>query len=435
LEQARLAMDSVQSYRFTGDINNVLGEEIQNVRLKGEWANPGDYRLEARESGSFDSYSQEFVSVEGRTLGRSSNYAGGEWLRMGSSMTRILSTDLMFPDLDDLKVVIGEVIDGTPMYYVTGILEPDPLPPPAIQGPQHYGLFINQETMRLRRLIITSEFGVPNPLGDGEGQGPAEEYRISLRLVYDYFDYNEPVAIELPPFDPCNFSADTKELLSCGRFSQRVYWLGDRLETTGAPSLELDGAWVSYGNDDDVITEDSRLTVVYRGQKTTGGRGSIYLEQWSRPAWEKYVARFTGYDPGTVPAGGPVNWWQHPCVEEEIYDEANGAEVRLFKAHLPSLTLIYPMTEEQVSQCLNEPIGAVGAHVYFEETVIEFSVQDSVGPTRPPATVQVLAPGATPPVYELKPPYPELVLNSRNPYNDVATVRLIAASLKPYDGD
>ena len=61
MEQARQAMDAVQSYRFTGDINNVQGEEIQNMRLTGEWASPRDYRLEARNSGSLDSYSQEFV--------------------------------------------------------------------------------------------------------------------------------------------------------------------------------------------------------------------------------------------------------------------------------------------------------------------------------------------------------------------------------------
>ena len=434
LEQARLAMDAVQSYRYTGEISIEADEDVPKTHLEGEWASPGDSRVRISKAGPDEAILQEFVSVGGRALGRIAHLTGGDWIRMAFPVTWALSRDLMFPELDDAEVAEGETIDGRPMYYVTGLFEPDVQQNSAPQV-SRYGLFVDQETMRLRRLVINTEFSAPGPAGEAVGQEFEERFQYSQHVVYDYFDYNEPVAIELPPFDPCNFSADTKELLSCGRFSQRVYWLGDRLETTGAPSLELDGAWVSYGNDDDVITEDSRLTVVYRGQKTTGGRGSIYLEQWSRPAWEKYVARFTGYDPGTVPAGGPVNWWQHPCVEEEIYDEANGAEVRLFKAHLPSLTLIYPMTEEQVSQCLNEPIGAVGAHVYFEETVIEFSVQDSVGPTRPPATVQVLAPGATPPVYELKPPYPELVLNSRNPYNDVATVRLIAASLKPYDGD
>ncbi|MCH8989459.1 MAG: hypothetical protein IIA92_11720 [Chloroflexi bacterium] len=322
------------------------------------------------------------------------------------------------------------VIDGTPMYHVTGIYEPDPLPPPAYQGPQHYGLFVDKETMRLRRLIITSEFSVPGPLGDGEGQRPAEESRMSMRLVYDYFDYNEPVAIELPPFDPCNSSADTKELLSCGRFSQRVYWLGERLETTGSPDLELDGAWINYGNDDDVITEDSRLTVVYASPKNTDGGTSVYLEQWSRPAWDEYLTQFSGFDPGTFLSSGPVNWWQHPCVEEEVYTEANGAEVHLFKAHLLSLVFIYPMTEEQISRCRDEPVRAVGAHVYFEDTVVEFSVEDSVSLGGPPATVSPLGPGSRRPD---RPPYPELVVKDRNPYNNVETVRLIAASLKPYE--
>ena len=432
MEQARRAMDAVQSYRFTADITNTLDEETQNMRLTGEWASPGDSRVQISQSGSADSTFQEFVSVGGRNLSRIPEYTGDDWVRTGSSTNLVLSIDLMFPELDDAEVEEGVVIDGTPMYHVTGIYEPDPLPPPAYQAPQHFGLFINQETMRLRRLIITSEFVVPYPLGNVEGQEPVEESRMSMRLVYDFFDYNEPVVIALPPIDPCTRSTETKERLNCGRLAHRVYWLGERLEITGSPDLEFDGTWINFGNNDDLITEDSRLTVVYASPKNTDGGTTVYLEQWSRPAWDDFMAQFSGYDPGTVPASGPVNWWQHPCVEEEVFTAANGAEVHLFKAHLPSLIYIYPMTEAQVSQCLNEPIGAVGAHVYFGETVIEFSVQDSVSPAGAPATPYALAPGATPRV-EAPKTYPVLVLRSRNPYNNMETVRSIAASLTPYE--
>ena len=432
LKQARQAMDAVQSYRFAADITNAQDEEIWKMQLTGEWASPGDSRVRVSSSGSGDPIFQEFISVGGRNLARIPEYTGDGWVRTGPSTGFVPSGDLMFPELDNAKVEDGVVIDGTPMYYVTGIYEPDPLPPPAFQAPQHYGLFINQETMRLRRLIITSDFGVPGPLGDDEGQEPAEETRFSLHLVYDFFDYNEPVAIELPSIDPCTRTAVAKERLNCDRLAHRVYWLGERLETTGSLDLELDGAWINYGNEDDSITEDSRLTVVYASPKTGGGKNSIYLEQWTRLAWEEYVEQFSGYDAGTSPASGPVNWWQHPCVEEEVYYEANGAEVHLFKAHLLSLIYIYPMTQEEVSQCLKATFGAVGAHVYFEETVIEFSVQDSVSPAGAPATPYALAPGATPRVEATK-TYPVLVLRSRNPYNNMETVRSIAASLTPYE--
>ncbi|MCH8989460.1 MAG: hypothetical protein IIA92_11725 [Chloroflexi bacterium] len=85
LEQARRAMDAVQSYRYTGDITNALDEEIVKTELKGEWAAPGDSRILVNQAGAEDATFQEFVSVGGRNLARIPGYAGGEWIRTGSS--------------------------------------------------------------------------------------------------------------------------------------------------------------------------------------------------------------------------------------------------------------------------------------------------------------------------------------------------------------
>lgn len=392
------------------------------MHLEVEWASPGDLRVRISNAWSDETTSQEFITVGGRSLVRSSNYGGGDWIRMESPPGWVPPEEVFIPELEDAEVAEDETIDGRPMYHVTGRYEANE-PPPAMSSVSQYSLFVDQETMLLRRAVIDGELTSPNLADWYPGPEPIEPIQLTQHAVYDYYDYNEPVVIESPTFDPCTRTADAKERLGCDRLPLRVYWLGDRLETPGAPDLELDGGSINYGNEDDAITEDSRLMTVYGGESD-----SIYLEQWSRKQWEEYLAQFSGFDSGTFMSRGRGNWWDHPCVEEEVYNEANGAEVHIFKAHLLSLVFIYPMTEAELAQCRDEPVSAVGAHVYFEDTVVEFSVQDSVSPGGPPATVS--PPGSRRPDL---PPYPELVLRGRNPYNNVETVRLIAAALKPYE--
>jgi len=232
--------------------------------------------------------------------------------------------------------------------------------------------------------------------------------------------------------DPCVQSDDRELLLRCEQFSQQAYWLGRQLPIPDADDLVFMSSYIDDG--DEPISPRARLAIIYGPKDAAQPRAeAIYLFEWYRPTWEDYVAQFKGYDPSTVPPGGPANWWQHPCVEEEVY-KANGAEIHLFKAHLGSLIYIAPMTAEEVAQCLDRPVGAVGAHVYFEDTVVEFEVQDQVAPAelaRPTA----VAPGATPSAEPKPPPFPTLVLKAKHPYNDEAIVRHIAASLRPYEAD
>ena len=99
------------------------------------------------------------------------------------------------------------------------------------------------------------------------------------------------------------------------------------------------------------------------------------------------------------------------------------------------MIIIYPMSDEEVGQCMEEPVGALGAHLYFPETVVEFSLQDVVVPDVPPGSTGITFPAITPQIWEREPPHPELVLFERNPYNDLKTARSIAASLKPFIGE
>lgn len=105
------------------------------------------------------------------------------------------------------------------------------------------------------------------------------------------------------------------------------------------------------------------------------------------------------------------------------------------KAHLPSLIYIYPKTPKEVAECLQEPIGAAGAHVHFEETVVTLEVQDSVRPDGAPSAPHVATPGASSSRSPTPSSYPPLVVTAENPYNDVDVVRQITVSLRPQEGD
>ena len=197
-------------------------------------------------------------------------------------------------------------IDGLAVYHISGLQPPSETPgeqEEVFYSVMAYDLYIGKEDMLLKRLRINAEMRIPTP-----------EETIIQTTVYDYFDYNAPVHISLPPVDPCNRSTGPGRWLDCHRLSQRVYWLGERLGVSDAPDLALDGAWINYTDESRTIKKDSRLTIVYAGENPSSDPGSVYLEQWYRPAWEEYLSGFAGYDPELVPQGGPVNWWQHPCV-------------------------------------------------------------------------------------------------------------------------
>jgi hypothetical protein len=197
--------------------------------------------------------------------------------------------------------------------------------------------------------------------------------------------------------DPCISpgqlgGATPEDLLTCDNFTQPLYWLGEELGLPGLPDVQLNGSYTEY--DEQPISALTHVVLDYGPRQT----GEISLTEWYRLTWGDYVAKFTGYDPSTVPPNGPVNWWQHPCVEEETYGAGNGAEVHLFRAHLDSLIYILPMSPEEVASCRLRPVGVVGAHIYFDKTVIELDFSTEAG----------------------------------NPYNNEDVVRYVAAALRPY---
>lgn len=209
-------------------------------------------------------------------------------------------------------------------------------------------------------------------------------------------DAGERVAIVSPTSDPCVDAPDPELLLSCPRFWQPFYWLGEELEVPGRVSLALVSSYIDDG--EEPISDRTRLVLGYGPKGQRPGGDALWLFLWFRPAWEDYVGQFTGYDPATVPAEGPVNWWQHPCVEAEVYQADNGAKVHLFRAHLDSLIYILPMSPEEVATCRSRPVGVTGAHIYFDRTVIQLEFSTQAG----------------------------------NLYDNEETVRYLAASLRPY---
>ncbi len=174
--------------------------------------------------------------------------------------------------------------------------------------------------------------------------------------------------------DPCKSEgrldgATPEDLLSdCAEFSQPLYWLGQELRVPGLPVVRLSSSYT--GPDEQPTTPRTYVVLGYGPERST----PIEVKEWYKPTWEEYTAQFTGYDPSTVPETGPVNWWQHPCVEEEIYRAGNGGAVHLFRAHLEDVMTILPMSRDEVANCLTRPSGVIGAHVHFDETVIELYV-------------------------------------------------------------
>jgi hypothetical protein len=186
--------------------------------------------------------------------------------------------------------------------------------------------------------------------------------------------------------------ATPENLLSCKQLAQPPYWLGGVLKVPGLPDVELNGSYTT--NDERPISALTNLVLDYG----PGQVPKITLTEWNRATWQDSVSRFTSYDPATVPIGGPVNWWQHPCVEEDLYRANNGAEVHLFRAHLDSIIRILPMSPAEVAACRSKPVGVIGGHVYFDKTVVQLEVGTEPG----------------------------------NEYDAEETVRYLASSLRPY---
>ena len=422
LARARDAMAEVFSYRATLDLGDEQDEahgEILERTL--EWAAPDTWVL------SVNGEETGFVAG-GRVFYRRFGEPDSEWA--GGGPVDEYPGFIPYPPflrLDDARRLDDTSIADVRAHVVEGkTRSSDP--------GTRFGVVFNVELavsttdFRVLRMIIRDVYrrvaasepgGTPEPLPTT----PTDA------ITFSYYDFNQPVALD-PPEVAGNGCADSRfdpqRLLGCGRFSQTVYWLGQRLAVEGAPDLVLFNSSRSDG--EGPISPSTRLVTNYR-EADSGAPGSgVELHQWHRPAWEEYIGQFTGYDPANLPPGGAENWWQHPCVEREVYRSDNGATVHLFEAHLVSLIYLFPMTPEQVAGCLGEPVGAVGAHVYFEDTVVAFSIAHQVIPSSLQGPV-VVEPDAT----AAPPSYPALILRQENVYNGVSIARQIADSLRQYE--
>lgn len=192
-----------------------------------------------------------------------------------------------------------------------------------------------------------------------------------------------------------------EQLLSCNKITQPLYWLGERFAVPGFPDVELRTSYTKYS--EQPITSKTQVFMGYRARSSPE---RFDLNEWYRPTWNEYAGQYVAYDPQKGPllsdgryTDAPVNWWQHPCVEEEVYQAQNGGEVHLYRAHLDSLIRIPSLGPEEVASCLSRPAVIVNARVYFEKTVIEMDFATEPG----------------------------------KQYDSEATVRQVADALRPYD--
>ena len=186
-------MSEVQSYRFEADLTHRSEEGVQQARLTGEWASPDRSRMRIEGLGEGEGHVQEVISVGGRVLASDSDDQGETWTEQRSMPSGALSSGSMVPEMGDATLLEDEVIDGLTVYHLTGTRTPDfaeGVPAPV----STYGLYIGKEDMLLRRLVIETDFS-----GLAESAPSGEDYvSVSQRVTYEFYDYNQPVTIELP---------------------------------------------------------------------------------------------------------------------------------------------------------------------------------------------------------------------------------------------
>ena len=194
LDQTRTAMDGVRSYRFTAEFvaeaDRDRGEEARRLQWSGEWVAPEWWHIKL-ESG------EEIVWVDGRLFGKNLETRDDAWRDEGT-VPYVGSTTPREPflDLAEPQLLEDEVIERAPVFHVAGMLMQERAPT-ALKFPTPIHLLIGKEDYRVLRMTIEG-YGV-SVRATFLGEPPATpERRASVTYTYDYFDYNEPVTIELP---------------------------------------------------------------------------------------------------------------------------------------------------------------------------------------------------------------------------------------------
>ncbi len=193
LAGTRDAMGGVHSYHFAAVLTGQTDDGVQQTQITGEWASPDRYRMRMEPLGRGAGHVQEIVSVGGRVLASDSDYQGGAWTEQRSVPPSGLSGRSFVPELDDTTLLEDEVIDGLAVYHLAGTSMSEfseGIPAPV----NTYDLYIGKENMLLQRLVIETDFsGFAESAPSNEDSVPT-----SQRATYDFYDYHQPVRIELP---------------------------------------------------------------------------------------------------------------------------------------------------------------------------------------------------------------------------------------------
>jgi len=190
-------MNAVQSYRIKGDIigNTDLG--TQRARYSAEFSAPGRTYQRFEGVGEAEGQVSELIAVDGRLFVRESSSQGGEWRER--SVTGLQVTSGLPHDLDSPRLLADETVNGVPVFHV--VAEHDPDQPETLPGTATisatYYLFISQRDYRLVRLV--TETAAPyTETAMVDGTPVVREVQQRYTITYDYYDYNQPVTIELP---------------------------------------------------------------------------------------------------------------------------------------------------------------------------------------------------------------------------------------------
>ena len=197
LAKAREAMNAVQSYRIRGEIIGDTDLGTQEARYSAEFAAPGRTYQRFEGVGEAEGQVTELIAVDGRLFVRESSYQGGEWRER--SVTGLQVTSGLPRDLDSPRLLADETVNGVSAFHV--VAEHDPEQSETLPGTATlsatYHLFISQLDYRLVRLVTETAAHYTETTTVG-GTPVVREVQQRSTITYDYYDYDQPVTIEVP---------------------------------------------------------------------------------------------------------------------------------------------------------------------------------------------------------------------------------------------
>jgi hypothetical protein len=198
LNKSHGAMTEVRTYRFSGKFETETQDGVIGGRQSGEWSAPDRCHIKFEPTGEFAGQVQETLAVDQRLFTRDSDSRGGAWqevtpvpqdLAIYSPSPELYLT---IPDLENLRLQDGVDVNGMATFQIIGVQrETRTLPPrfpPRPEGDEvewvtTYTWVIARDDYLLMRYVIEQDTG----LG-----------RATNRNTWDFYDYNEPVTVEVP---------------------------------------------------------------------------------------------------------------------------------------------------------------------------------------------------------------------------------------------